>query len=457
MTTSRHEAIASIESEQSVIGGLMLDQLAWERVADRVSADDFYRHEHVLIYQAIADLIDAGQPVDTLTVSEFLERRQELKKIGGLAYLAALANNTPSAANIAAYAKIVRDKATERRLLTAANEITSLVYGEGLTRDKLDRAQSAVMQIADQRASSGPMTVREAMPAVLNELERRMNTPGLLGLSTGFVDLDAKTSGLQPSDLILVAGRPSMGKTTLAMCVAEHVALNEKTTALIFSMEMSREQLLMRSIASVGRIDFQSVRTAKLSDLEWARLSASAADLIKSNLIIDDTAALTVMDVRARARRVKREHGLGLIVIDYLQLMSGAGENRTAEITHISAGLKALAKELSVPVVALSQLNRGLEQRTNKRPAMSDLRDSGALEQDADVILFLYRDEVYNEDSPAAGTAEVIIGKQRNGPIDTIRLAFNGRMVRFDNYIGGAISDRALPNKRWTGGMDDGF
>lgn len=448
------EAIHSIESEQSVLGGLLLNNSALDRVADKLRTEDFYRHEHQLIYKSICDLDGESKPFDFLTTSEHLSSLGVLERCGGMAYLAGLANNTPTTANITSYAQIVRDKATERSLISVSTKIHEIVYGDGLTRDKLDKAQSLVLAVADDRASSGPLTAKEVMPEVLNEIERRMNTPGLLGTETGFTDLDQKTSGLQDGDLILIAGRPSMGKSTIASNIAEHVVLNSKKTALIFSMEMSREQVLMRSISSVGRIDFQHVRTAKLRDEEWSRLTTASANLIRSNLIIDDSPALTVMEVRARARRVKREHGLNLIVVDYLQLMAGEGENRVNEVAAISAGLKAIAKELKVPVIALSQLNRGVENRTNKRPVMSDLRDSGSLEQDADVILFLYRDEVYNSDSPAKGTAEIIIGKQRNGPIDTVRLVFHGHMVRFDNYVGGPIIDNNAPRK-WKGGMDD--
>jgi len=451
---TKHEPIASIASEQSVLGGLLLNNSAFDRVADKLRAADFYRHEHRLIYQAICDLDGESKSFDFLTVAERLDANGQQIAAGNLAYLASLANNTPSTANISAYAQIVLDKATERALVIASMKIGEIVYGDGMTRDKLDQSQALVMAIADDRASSGPMTVREAMPAVLDEIERRMKEPGLLGLSSGFVDLDRKTSGFQPSDLILVAGRPSMGKTTFAMNIAEFAVLHEKKTALVFSMEMSREQVLMRSIASTAKIDFQNVRTAKLDDHEWPRLTHASADLIRSKLVIDDSPALTVMEVRARARRVKREHDLHLIVVDYLQLMSGEGENRVNEVANISAGLKAIAKELKVPVIALSQLNRGVESRNNRRPVMSDLRDSGSLEQDADVILFLYRDEVYDPESPARGTAEIIIGKQRNGPIDTVRLTFIGNQVRFDNYSGEPISGRPPP-KRYRGGMDE--
>lgn len=446
----------SHESEQCVLGGLLLDGAAWDRVADSVTADDFARREHRLIFNAIAALVSDGTQADVITVSERLERTGELEAAGGLAYLGSLANNTPSAANVAAYAAIVHDRAIERRLLEAAGRVTEIAKGNGPVRDKLDRAQALVMGLAETRKASGPRRAEAIVPQVLNELDRRHKAGGgLVGLPTGFTDLDAMTSGLQAGDLVVVAGRPSSGKTSLAMNLAEHIAGHANDAVLIFSLEMSAEQLLMRSMTSLGRLDFQHLRAGKLDESGWSKVATAASRLADLKLLVDDSAALSVTEVRTRARRVKREHGLSLVVVDYLQLMRGEGENRNHEVAQISAGLKALAKELHVPVVVLSQLNRSVESRTNKRPQMSDLRDSGAVEQDADVILFIYRDEVYHEDSPAKGTAEIIIGKQRNGPTGMVRLAFNGALCRFDNYAGSAVESRAAKPKRWSGGFGE--
>jgi replicative DNA helicase len=441
----------SIEAEQSVLGALLLNSAAYDLIADTLTDRDFYRNEHRAIFRAITALVNEGQPADPVTASETLKARGESVP---LSYLGQLANETPSSANIKAYAKVIRDRSVERQLLTAATEIGTLVHGEGDTADKLDRAQAMIGTIAENQTSGGPQLASQIIKRFVDALEVRIQKGGeLLGLSTGFKDLDKLTNGLVPSDLIIVAGRPSMGKTALAMNLAEQVALNAKLPALVFSMEMSSEQLIARSIASTGRIPLTNVLMGTMSTEEWGRMSQASAKLNTSKLIVDETPALTVMRLRAAARRQHREHKLGVIIVDYLQLMSGEGDNRTNIVGEISRGLKSLAKELSVPVIALSQLNRELEKRPNKRPHMSDLRDSGAIEQDADLILFVYRDEVYDENSAAKGTAEVIIGKQRQGALGTARLTFQGQFCRFENYTGGPIENVVRP-KQWRGGMD---
>jgi len=430
----------SIEAEQAVLGGLMLDNNAWDHVADRINEDDFYRRDHRLIFRAIVGLSENNQPFDAVTVSEWLERNQELTNAGGLAALGALVKETPSAANIQAYANIVRERSVVRQLITVATEVADAAYRpEGRTAPELlDLAEQKVFEIADSgaRGRTGAVSIKSLLTKVVDRIDQlyQQDEP-ITGVSTGFADFDDRTSGLQKSDLVIVAGRPSMGKTTFAMNIAENAAIKHKFPVLVFSMEMPGEQLAMRMMSSLGRIDQSRLRRGQLDDDDWARLTSAMGILAEAPLFIDDTPALTPTELRARARRIAREHGLGMIVIDYLQLMqsSRSGENRATEISEISRGLKALAKELNVPVVALSQLNRSLEQRPNKRPVMSDLRESGAIEQDADVIVFIYRDEVYNEDSPDKGKAEIIIGKQRNGPIGTSYLVFQGQYTRFDN------------------------
>ncbi len=434
----------SLEAEQAVLGGLMLEEAAWDKIADVLTAEDFYRHDHRLIFQAVSELVAAQRPVDVVTVSEHLESQGRLEEAGGLAYLAALAQNTPSAANIHAYASIVREKAVLRALIRVGQEITERAFQpEGRpVAELLDAAEQAVFHIAEQgaRGRAGFTNIKDLLTRAVDRIDAlfQQDNP-ITGVPTGFADFDEMTSGLQPSDLIIVAGRPSMGKTTFAMNIAEHVAVREGLPVAVFSMEMPGEQLAMRLMSSLGRIDQHKVRTGRLEDDDWPKLTMAVGELAEAPLFIDDTPALTPNELRARARRLARENGgkLGLIVIDYLQLMQVAGhsENRAGEISEISRSLKGLAKELDVPVIALSQLNRSLEQRPNKRPVMSDLRESGAIEQDADVIVFIYRDEVYNEDSPDKGTAEIIIGKQRNGPIGTIRLTFLGQYTRFENFI----------------------
>ncbi len=439
----------SIQAEQSVLGGLMLDNETWDTVADRVADVDFYRKDHRLIFLAISKLAETQSPFDVVTLSEVLSKTDELNEAGGLAYLGLLAKETPSAANISAYADIVRERSVLRQLIHVGTEISDSAYQpEGRdVSELLDTAEGHVFRIAEQKSkgSSGFSPIKNLLAKAVDRIEELFQKDGsVTGVSSGFTDFDAKTSGLQSSDLIIVAGRPSMGKTTFAMNMAENVAVTTDLPVAVFSMEMPGEQLAMRMMSSLGRIDQHKVRTGKLDEDEWPRMTSAINILAEAKLFIDDTAALSPVEVRARARRLAREHGqLGLIVLDYLQLMQcpGKGDNRTAEISEISRSLKALAKELNVPVVALSQLNRNLEQRPNKRPVMSDLRESGSIEQDADVIVFIYRDEVYNEDSPDKGSAEIIIGKQRNGPIGTTRLTFLGQYTRFEDFAHNPYSD----------------
>ncbi len=432
----------SQEAEQSVLGGLMLDNAVWDQVADRIVEEDFYRRDHRLIFRAVAHLAAKSSPFDVVTLSEWLGARGELANAGGLAYLATLAKNTPSAANIRAYASIVRERSVLRALIRVGTDIADAAYSpEGRdAAELLDFAERQVFTIAEQgnRSLQGFQSIHALSVKVIDRIDVLFSQSNpITGISAGYKDLDEMTSGLQPSDLVIVAGRPSMGKTSFAMNIAEHASIKEKKVVAVFSMEMPGEQLAMRMISSLGRIDQHRVRTGKLEDEDWPRLTSAVGILSDALMFVDDTPALTPTELRARCRRIKRERGLDLVVIDYLQLMqvSGNRENRATEISEISRSLKALAKEIRVPVIALSQLNRSLEQRPNKRPMMSDLRESGAIEQDADLIIFIYRDEVYNEDSPDKGTAEIIIGKQRNGPIGTVRLTFRGKYTRFENFI----------------------
>ena len=431
----------SIEAEQSVLGGLMLVAAAWDEVADRITEDDFYRREHGLIFRAIGELAGVGQPCDAVTLGEWFERHGGAAAIGGTAYLAELANNTPSAANIRAYADIVRDKSVLRKLIEAGTQTACDGFNPGDRKvpEILELAEQRVFQIAEAgvRGRSGAVAPTEAAKRYMAALtDRYQHRGGLAGLATGFEDLDGLTSGLQLQDLVIVAGRPSMGKTAFALNIADFAALHLKQSVLMFSMEMSVEQLTQRRVAALARVAIGNLRDGDVEESAWRRVADALTLLSQAPLHIDDTPALSPGELRARARRFKRQHGLGLVVIDYLQLMQipGNKENRATEIAEISRNLKAMAKELDVPVVALSQLNRAVEQRNDKRPVMSDLRESGALEQDADLILFVYRDEVYDKTSPSKGTAEIIIGKQRNGPIDTVKLTFLGQYTRFENY-----------------------
>ncbi len=430
----------SIEAEQSVLGGLLLEGTAWDLVSDRLVDEDFYRQDHRLIYQAIRRVYDQGRPCDLITVAECLEQSEELDRAGGMAYLGLLAGGVASAVNIAAYADIVRERAIARHLISVGSNIAdSGFHPQGRpVAELLDAAESQVFEIAERgaRARSGFSAIKDLLPTVVERLDALYRSGvAMTGVSTGFTDLDRMTSGMHPAELIIVAGRPSMGKTSFAMNMVESVAIRARQPVAVFSMEMPAEQLALRMISSLGRVDAHRVRTGQLHDDDWPRVTSAVTLLGESNIFIDDTPSLSPMDLRARARRLKRQHGLGLIVVDYLQLMQvpGAKDNRVLEISEISRSLKALAKELSVPVIALSQLNRSLETRPNKRPVMSDLRESGAIEQDADVILFIYRDEVYNEDSADKGKAEIIIAKQRNGPIGHLFLAFLGAYTRFED------------------------
>ncbi|MDH5778544.1 MAG: replicative DNA helicase [Gammaproteobacteria bacterium] len=433
----------SIEAEQSVLGGLMIDNGSWDDVADAITEEDFYRKEHRLIFRAIATLAEQSNPSDAVTLSEWLDKHNELENAGGLSYLGTLAKNTPTAANIKAYANIVRERSIMRQLVSVGTQIANSAYNPD-GRDSaqlLEHAEQKVFEIAEQGAKGrkGYTGMKQLLTKAVDRIDQLFQLDShITGVATGFSDFDEMTAGMQPSDLVIVAGRPSMGKTTFAMNIAENAAIKHNIPVAVFSMEMPGESLAMRMMSSLGHIDQHKLRTGKLNDTDWPRITSAVGILSEAPIFVDDTPALSPLDLRSRARRIKREHGLGLIVIDYLQLMQSSGgnkENRATEISEISRSLKALAKELNVPVIALSQLNRSLEQRPNKRPVMSDLRESGAIEQDADVITFIYRDEVYNEDSPDKGTAEIIIGKQRNGPIGTTRLTFMGQFTRFENYI----------------------
>ncbi len=433
----------SVEAEQSVLGALMLNNDAWFDVADVVTAFDFYRAQHRIIYEAMTALAQDNQPLDVVTLAEALQARGLLDKAGGYAYLAELLEGVPGASNVAAYANIVRGRSTIRKLIAAAGNITQRAFmPEGKSDEELlDLAEQEVFEIAEERAKNdGPLAVNPLLDGAVQRVkELSENKGGITGLATGFADLDRLTAGLQKSDLIIVAGRPSMGKTSLAMNMVEHAIIKSEAPTLVFSLEMPADQLVMRMLSSLARIDFSSMRTGNLNEKDWDRFTGAAGLLRDKPLYIDDTAALTANEMRARARRIARQNDneLGLIVVDYLQLMRGSGrpENRTTEISEISRSLKALAKERRCPVIAASQLNRALETRTNKRPIMADLRESGAIEQDADVILFIYRDEVYNEETEDKGIAEIIVGKQRNGPTGTVRLSFLDRLTRFEDHI----------------------
>jgi replicative DNA helicase len=436
----------SVEAEQSLLGGLLLDNQAFDRIADVVSAEDFYRDDHRRLYRHLARLIGEGKPADVVTVAESVEASEDKDRTGGPAYLGSLAQNTPSALNIRRYAELVRERAVQRRLAQVATEIAETALSP-LGRDVhqlLDEAESRIMEVGDkgQRGTQGFEQIQPVLARVFERIDHlfhQENKSDVTGVPTGFIDLDEKTAGLQPGELVIVAGRPSMGKTALALNFAEHVAVKNGIPVAVFSMEMGATQLAMRLLGSIARVDQHKMRTGRLNDEEWSRLSSAMGDLHNAPIYIDETGALNSLELRTRARRMHRQSGkLGLVVVDYLQLMSAAGmnqgENRATEISEISRSLKALAKELACPVVALSQLNRALETRNDKRPMMSDLRESGAIEQDADLILFIYREEVYfPEKIESRGIAEVIIGKQRNGPIGKVELTFLGEHTRFEN------------------------
>ncbi len=442
----------SAEAEQSLLGALLIDNVAWDKVADVVRDEDFYRYDHRLIYQATATLINASKPADVITVFEHLQAQGKHEEAGGVAYLNSLATSVASASNVRRYAEIVRERAVLRRLISVSDEISSSAFNtQGRPVNTiLDEAESRIFNIGEEssRTQKGFIPIKpllEAMVERVSELHERSDTNDITGVPTGFHDLDRMTSGFQPGDLIIVAGRPSMGKTSLAINIAEHVAMNETLPVAVFSMEMASSQLVLRVVGSMGRIDQTHLRTGRLNEDEWTRFIDIVDRLKDTQMFIDETGSLNPLELRARARRLSRQAGkLGLIVVDYLQLMSSTkdGENRATEISEISRSLKGLAKELGCPVIALSQLNRDLEKRTDKRPVMSDLRESGAIEQDADLIIFIYRDEVYNKDSKDQGVAEIIIAKQRNGPVGTMRLAFLKPLTRFENLAPGDYDDR---------------
>lgn len=431
----------SVEAEQAVLGGLMLDPTAFDRIADQLGEHDFYRRDHQLIYRAIRELAEKSRPYDAVTLGEWFESQGLAEQVAGGAYLVELASTTPSAANIKAYAEIVRDKAVLRQLIEVGTGIVNDGFQpEGRdSAEVLAKAEQDVFAIGESRARGRTdfTPVNKAMQEAFDVLQTRYaNGGGITGLPTGYTEFDEMTAGLQPTDLLILAARPSMGKTTLALNMAEYAAMKTKKAVAVFSMEMSASQLALRLISSVGRVNATRLRTGQLEDEDWSRVTSAIRLIRDTRIFIDDTPALSPDVLRAKARRLKRESDLGLIVIDYLQLMAvpGNSENRATEISEISRSLKALAKELNVPVIALSQLNRSLETRQDKRPVMADLRESGAIEQDADVIVFIYRDEYYNKDaSPDKGLAEVIIGKQRNGPTGSIKLKFFGEYTRFDN------------------------
>ncbi len=432
----------SVQAEQALLGGLMLDNSAWDRVADRVVDADFYRADHRLIFAAIRSLTERNEPCDAVTISDHLAARGELDDAGGLAYLASLVKDTPSAANVADYAAIIRERALLRELIRAGNEIAgSAVNTEGRPIAELvDAAERRVFEIAERgkRRGAGFRPIREVLNDTVDRLDLLHQSGGAItGLETGFHRFDDYTAGLQAGDLIVIAGRPSMGKTTLAVNIAENAALGKGLPVAIFSMEMSMEQLAFRMISSLGRVNQAHLRNGRFADEDWPRINGAIQQMSEAPIFIDDMPALTPTEVRARARRLQREHGLALIVVDYLQLMQVAGstENRATEVSEISRSLKALARELNVPIIALSQLNRSLEQRTDKKPVMSDLRESGAIEQDADLIVFIYRDEVYNPDSARKGIADIIIAKQRNGPTGEFQLTFLGQYTKFENFV----------------------
>lgn len=426
----------SVEAEQSVLGGLMLNNRAWWDLADRLAEGDFYRADHQLIFRAIGEMIGANKACDFVTLSEHLRHQGKLDEAGGSQYLGSLAVDTYSVTNLLSYADIVRERSVLRGLVSAGMEISELGYAPGGAgaAELLDSAEQRLAEVSRRRGAAqivGPGPILDSVA----ERIRQLQAGGSLGLSTGYADIDAKTQGLADGDLIIVAARPSMGKTSFAMNLVEYAAVEKGIPAAVFSMEMSKEQLMLRLLASFGRVDLQALRSGRLDQADQNRVASADNAIRQAPLYIDETGALSPLDLRARARRLVTKYGVRLIVVDYIQLMQtpGARENRTNEVSEISRQLKAMAKELGVPVVALSQLNRGVEQRDNKRPRLADLRESGGIEQDADIVLFIYRDEVYYEDSAAKGTAEIILGKQRNGPIGTARLAWLGRYCKFDD------------------------
>ena len=444
----------SIEAEQALLGGLMLNAQAWDKVADVITSGDFYRKDHRLVFEAIDRLIDAGSPCDVVTVSEHLDNRGELEQAGGLEYLATLANETAGAANARAYAKIIRERSMLRALINAGNEISGSAFatdGRSATQ-VLDNAERLVFEIAEKgsRGRKGFKALKDILPQTVDRIDELHQSDGsITGISSGYHEFDKMTAGLQGGDLIIVAGRPSMGKTTLAINIAENAAIGAQKGTATFSIELPDPQLAFRMMSSLGRDDQTHHRTGNFPDEDWSRINTAVQLMSAAPIYIDDTPGLSPTEIRARSRRLQREHGLDLIVVDYLQLMQieGTKENRATEISEISRGLKALAKELDVPVIALSQLNRSVEQRTDKRPVMSDLRESGAIEQDADLIVFIYREEVYNPDTPRKGIADITIAKQRNGPIGDFPLTFVGRYTKFENWVPDTYGDFPPPEE----------
>jgi replicative DNA helicase len=441
----------SVEAEQAVLGGLMLDANAWDAVADIVTATDFYRRDHRLIFEAIAQVAEQRGACDPVTVSELLERKGRLEEIGGLAYLGTIARDTPSAANVRAYAEIIRERSILRQLVAAGGEIAAAaIDGRGRSAtDLVDEAERRVFEIAERgsRGRAGFIAVRDVLPQTIDRLDLLHQSPGeIRGVPTGFTQLDRKTAGLQPGDLIVIAGRPSMGKSTLAVNIAENAAIAKGVPSAIFTMEMSAEQLTLRMISSLGRVNQSHLRTGNFTEEDWSRIQGAVAQLSGAPIFLDESPALTPTELRARARRLKRERGLGLVIVDYLQLMQvpGTKENRATEISEISRSLKALAKELSIPVIAISQLNRAVEQRTDKKPVMSDLRESGAIEQDSDLIILIYREEFYDAATTRRGVADIIIAKQRNGPVGEVQLTFLGEYTRFENLVAESYGEGAF-------------
>jgi replicative DNA helicase len=445
----------SVEAEQAVLAGLMLDNSRWDGVTEVLMTGDFYRKEHRLIFEAMQKQTADSKPIDVLTLSEALRSAKLLDEAGGIDYLGELLNSNQSAANVVAYAGIIKERAILRHLISVAHNIADSGYNpDGRdSAELLDAAEQAVFRIADNRPSEGgPQPINPILKSALERLERLFEAQGsITGLTTGFKDLDELTSGLQPADLVIVAGRPSMGKTTFAMNMVESAVMHSDKPVLVFSLEMPADSLIMRMLSSIGRIDQTRMRNGKLEDEDWDKLGLAMAKLRNRPLFIDDTSGISPSDMRSRARRIAREHGsIGLIMVDYLQLMQvkGSSENRTGEISEISRSLKLIAREFNAPVIALSQLNRSLEQRPNKRPMMSDLRESGAIEQDADVIMFVYRHEVYEPEKPETkGVAEIIIGKQRNGPIGMVNLSFIGKHTRFENFM--PMNMGGAPRSEW--------
>ena len=429
----------NVDAEESVLGGILIDATALDRVIEVMGEADFYRESHRKIFRAMLGLSERGEPIDLITLNDSLRGRDELQAVGGATYLAELVDRVPSAANIATYARLVREKAVMRSLISVSNEISERCYdGQEDIETFLDEAERLIFDVSEQRVRPAFTKVGDMIMDTIKTVEQLYERKELVtGVATGFLDLDRMTAGLQPADLIIIGARPSMGKTSFALNIAQHVALHHQVAVGVYSLEMSRDQLVLRMLCSEARVGLSKVRTGYLGERDFPRLALAAGRLAEAPIFIDDTPAHNVLEMRAKSRRLKREANVGLIVVDYLQLMRGltAEENRNQELSEISRSLKALAKELNVPIVALSQLNRQVEQRADKRPVMSDIRESGSIEQDADVIMFIYRDEMYKADSQDEGVAEVLISKQRNGPTGTVRLAFRREYTRFENLV----------------------